>query len=368
MAITPNTRGIIATCLAMVGFIGTDSCIKLASQDLPVSQMIALRGIAILTILVAMAFATGAYKSLPTFKDKAVGLRAFGECMATLALLQCHHSNPDRQCQCGVANDPVGHCRRCGAVLWRKGGLARWLVILVGFSGVLLIIQPGGDGFMPASLWAVAAVIFFVIRDMATRHIDPRLPAVSINLVTSASVMVMGFILAFFQDWVMPTPQALALLALSACFLTMGYLAVTVAMRSGDVSVTSPFRYSIVLWALGIDAIVFGNRPDLTDDHWPDHRRGQRHLHDRARAADQPVKKVLNPPVRQAKLAMDPLGEGGDLRLQPRRWRHHKVEGQRVCSRKSGNGSTSRPLSTSLCASDVRARAIPTPRAAASIA
>jgi drug/metabolite transporter (DMT)-like permease len=35
-------------------------------------------------------------------------------------------------------------------------------------------------------------------------------------------------------------------------------------MRSGDVSVTSPFRYSIVLWALAIDAIVFGNRPDLT--------------------------------------------------------------------------------------------------------
>jgi drug/metabolite transporter (DMT)-like permease len=264
MAITPNTRGIIATCLAMVGFIGTDSCIKLASQDLPVSQMIALRGIAILTILVAMAFATGAYKSLPTFKDKAVGLRAFGECMATLLYYNAIIQIPIANANAVLQTIPLVIVAVAALFFGEKVGWRRWMVILVGFSGVLLIIQPGGDGFMPASLWAVAAVIFYVIRDMATRHIDPRLPAVSINLVTSASVMVMGFILAFFQEWVMPTPQALALLALSACFLTMGYLAVTVAMRSGDVSVTSPFRYSIVLWALGIDAIVFGNRPDLT--------------------------------------------------------------------------------------------------------
>lgn len=220
--------------------------------------------IAILAILVAMAFATGAHKALPTFKDKAVGLRAFGECMATLLYYNAIIAIPIANANAVLQTIPLVIVAVAALFFGEKVGWRRWLMILVGFSGVLLIIQPGGDGFMPASLWAVAAVIFFVIRDMATRYIDPRLPAVSINLVTSASVMVMGFILAFFQDWVILTPQALALLGLSACFLTMGYLAVTVAMRSGDVSVTSPFRYSIVLWALGIDAIVFGNRPDLT--------------------------------------------------------------------------------------------------------
>lgn len=211
-----------------------------------------------------MAFATGAHKALPTFKDKAVGLRAFGECMATLLYYNAIIAIPIANANAVLQTIPLVIVAVAALFFGEKVGWRRWLMILVGFSGVLLIIQPGGDGFMPASLWAVAAVIFFVIRDMATRYIDPRLPAVSINLVTSASVMVMGFILAFFQDWVILTPQALALLGLSACFLTMGYLAVTVAMRSGDVSVTSPFRYSIVLWALGIDAIVFGNRPDLT--------------------------------------------------------------------------------------------------------
>ena len=264
MALSPNTRGILATCLAMIGFIGTDSCIKLASQALPVSQMVALRGVAILAILVALAFATGAYKTLPTWRDKAVGLRAFGECMATLLYYHAIIAIPIANANAVLQTIPLAMVAVAALVFKEKVGWRRWMVILIGFCGVLLVIRPGGEGFQSASLWAVAAVAFYVLRDMSTRYIDPRLPAVSINLVTSAAVMSMGFALSLFDDWVMPSPGALGLLALSACFLTMGYLAVTVAMRSGDVSVTSPFRYSIVLWALMIDLFIFGNRPDLT--------------------------------------------------------------------------------------------------------
>ncbi len=260
---SPNTRGILATCLAMVGFIGTDSCIKFVSQDLPISQMIVLRGIAILAILTTLAVATGAIKTLPTLQDKPVWIRAFGECMATLLYYNAITQIPIANANAVLQIIPLAIVAVAAIVFKEKVGWRRWTVVLIGFSGVLLVIQPGGDGFMPASLWAVAGVAFFVIRDMATRSIDRRLPTVSINLVTSASVMVMGLGLAFFQDWVVPSVQALALLGLAACFLTMGYLAVTVAMRTGDVSASAPFRYTIVLWALGIDFVIFGNRPDL---------------------------------------------------------------------------------------------------------
>lgn len=258
-----NTRGIIATCVAMIGFIGTDSCIKLASQELPISQMLVLRGFAILSILMVLAFATGAHKKLPTFKDKAVWVRASGECMATLLYYNAITQIPIANANAVLQTIPLAIVAVAAIVYKEKVGWRRWSVVLIGFSGVLLVLQPGGDGFMPASLWAVAAVAFFVVRDMATRSIDRRLPAVSINLVTSASVMLMGVGLAPFETWVAPTPHALMLLGLSACFLTMGYLALTVAMRSGDVSVAAPFRYSIVLWALAIDAIIFGNHPDI---------------------------------------------------------------------------------------------------------
>lgn len=246
----------------MVGFIGTDSAIKAASSDLPISQMIALRGIAILVILTGLGFATGAIRKLPTLKDRAVGVRAFGECMATLLYYNAIIQIPIASANAVLQTIPlviVG----AAAILYKEHvGWRRWTIIAAGFLGVLLIIRPGTAAFQPASLWAVAAVIFYVVRDISTRSIDPALPAISINLVTSASVMIMGFLLAPFQEWVMPDARGLGLLGLSAAFLTMGYLAVTVAMRSGDVSVSSPFRYSIVIWALLIDMFIFGNRPD----------------------------------------------------------------------------------------------------------
>ncbi|MBV6657346.1 MAG: DMT family transporter [Devosiaceae bacterium] len=260
--LSPNARGIIATCLAMVGFIGTDSCIKLASDELPVSQMLALRGIAILAILVALAVATGAYKRLPTFKDRAVGMRAGAECVATVLYYNAIIAIPIASANAVLQMIPLAIVAVAALVFGEKVGWRRWLIILVGFGGVLLVIQPGGDSFQPASLWAVGAMIFYVLRDMTTRTIDRSLPAISINLVTSASVMMLGFAMAPFEDWVTPSPQSLALLGAAACFLTLGYLAVTVAMRTGDVSVSSPFRYSIVLWALLIDLFVFGNQPN----------------------------------------------------------------------------------------------------------
>ncbi len=258
---SPNARGIVATCLAMIGFIGTDSLIKLASDDLPISQMVALRGMAILAILLALAFATGAIKTLPTLLDRPVWLRAGAECVSTLLYYNAVIAIPIANANAVLQAIPLTIVAVAALCFGEKVGWRRWAVIVAGFLGVLLIIQPGGSGFQPASLWAVAAVIFYVTRDMATRHIDHRLPTISINLVTSGSVMLMGFLLAPFQDWVVPSGQSLFFLGLAACFLTMGYLAVTVAMRSGDVSVTSPFRYSIVLWALLIDLIVFGNHP-----------------------------------------------------------------------------------------------------------
>ncbi|MGD1887377.1 MAG: DMT family transporter [Cohaesibacteraceae bacterium] len=262
-ALSPNARGIIATCMAMLGFIGTDSCIKLAAQDLPVSQMIAMRGVAILSILIVLAYATGAHKKLPTLKDRAVGVRAISEVLGTLFYYGAIIVVPIAAANAVLQTIPLVIVAAAAILFGEKVGWRRWLIILVGFSGVLFIIQPGSEAFQPATLWALGAVVFYTLRDIVTRSIDPELPAVSINLFTSAAVMMAGFVMAPFQDWVMPSGQALALLGLSALFLTMAYLTVTVAMRNGDVSVTSPFRYSSVLWALLVDLLVFGNRPDL---------------------------------------------------------------------------------------------------------
>ena len=58
-------------------------------------------------------------------------------------------------------------------------GWRRYLAIAVGFAGVLLIVRPGSEGFNVYALWAVAAVVFIVTRDLATRRLSPDVPGPS---------------------------------------------------------------------------------------------------------------------------------------------------------------------------------------------
>jgi drug/metabolite transporter (DMT)-like permease len=264
MALSANTRGIIATCIAMAGFVTNDTCIKLAASDLPIPQLIAMRGVAALLFIVMLGFATGTIRTMPKLTDKAVGLRAVGEVGGTLLYYNALTQIPIANANAVLQVIPLVVTAVAAIVLGEQVGWRRWIIVLIGFAGVMLVIQPGGNGFHPASLWALGAMCFMVLRDLSTRFIDPKLPTISINIITTAAVMLVGFGLAAFEPWQMPSARSFVLMGLSAVLLTIAYLAITVAMRSGDVSVSSPFRYSIVLWALLIDLVVFGNRPELS--------------------------------------------------------------------------------------------------------
>lgn len=264
MAFSANTRGIIATCIAMAGFVTNDTCIKLAAVDLPIGQLIAMRGVAALAFILMLGFATGAIKTMPKLTDKAVALRTVGEIGGTVLYYNALTQIPIANANAVLQVIPLAVTAAAAMLFGEKVGWRRWLIVVIGFAGVMLVIQPGSDSFHPASLWALGAMFFMVLRDLSTRFIDPKLPAISINIITTTALMLVGFALAAFQPWEMPNTRSFVLIGLSAFLLTTAYLAITVAMRTGDVSVSSPFRYSIVVWALLIDLMIFGNRPELS--------------------------------------------------------------------------------------------------------
>jgi drug/metabolite transporter (DMT)-like permease len=60
----------------------------------------------------------------------------------------------------------------------------------------------------------------------------------------------------------LPSPQGLALMAGASLFGIAGYGALTQAMRTGQVSAVTPFRYTRIVFALAVGVLVFGERPD----------------------------------------------------------------------------------------------------------
>ena len=152
-----------------------------------------------------------------------------------------------------------------GAVLFlgERVGWRRWCAIGCGFAGVLLILRPGLDGFTAASLLAVAGTIGFAGRDLATRASPPSLSNRQLGVygfcaLGAASVPCVPLD----PRLAVPSPTAWAALAGATAIGVLAYASLTAAMRTGEVSVVSPFRYVRLVFAMLLGVLVFGERPD----------------------------------------------------------------------------------------------------------
>lgn len=153
-----------------------------------------------------------------------------------------------------------------GAALFfnERVGWRRWLAILVGLAGVLIVMRPGAEGFSALSILAVLGMLGFAGRDLATRAAPKGLGTQVLGVYGFLMIVVAGLLYSAYAGapYRMPAPGvALALLGAIA-FGVAGYSSLTLAMRTGDVSAVTPFRYSRLLFGVALGMVVFGERPD----------------------------------------------------------------------------------------------------------
>jgi drug/metabolite transporter (DMT)-like permease len=128
---------------------------------------------------------------------------------------------------------------------------------------VLIIVRPGVAGFNQFALLALVSVAFYALRDLATKQIPTEIPALFVTFLTTIVVTMVGAALIVpLGGWAVPSGHALALLAVAAVLLLIGYQCIILALRAGDISAVAPFRYTQLLWAMLFGYLVFGDAPD----------------------------------------------------------------------------------------------------------
>ena len=149
-------------------------------------------------------------------------------------------------------------------VLKEKVGLRRWVAMAIGFSGVLLILRPTPSGFDATAVFAVLGMIGFAGRDLMTRASPPEVSATQLGILGFLMVFIAGVVITLFESAPISAPSVPALTMLMGTGFAglIGYSALTKAMRTGEVSVVAPFRYSRLLIALVFAYLIFGERPD----------------------------------------------------------------------------------------------------------
>ncbi len=258
-----NMRGALFMMASMAGFTLNDTMIKLVSDDLQLFQAVFLRGIVATLLLGALAWHQGALSFRPTRRDlKIIGVRTFAEVGATFCFLTALFNMPLANATAILQSLPLAVTLAASLFLGHTVGWKRYLAIAIGFTGMLIIVRPGTEGFNAYALWAVAAVGFVTLRDLLSHKLAPETPSMFVALFTAASVMALAGVAATTQEWRAVPVDTMVYLAAAAAFILVGYISAVTAMRHGEIAFVSPFRYSALIWALLLGLLVFGDIPD----------------------------------------------------------------------------------------------------------
>lgn len=248
--------------LAMLVGIFNDTFVKLVASRLPLGEIMFIRGVLALALVLAYCAATGALRHLTGLGHRLAIVRVAAEIVAALLYLPALFRLPLANATAILQSLPLIVTAGAAIFLGAPVGWRRWLAIALGFSGVLIIARPGVEGFNIWGLVALSGVCCIALRDLVTRHLPPGVSSLGITIVTLAGISCVGLGLGATEVWAMPTGRELALLAGAAVFFNAAFVLMIFAMRTGEIAVVAPFRYSIIVWAIGLGFLVWGEVPD----------------------------------------------------------------------------------------------------------
>lgn len=261
--LSENMRGafFMATCMAAFGI--NDALIKSSSEHFTLVQTIFIRSIFTSVLLLIFAWRQKAFQVDISLRDwKLIGFRMFGEIIGAYLFLYSIFNMPLANATAILQSMPLAITLGAALFLKEDVGWRRYVAVLIGFSGVLIIVRPGTEGFNSFSFFALGAVVLFVCRDLTTRRISKTIPSSMVSFVTSLGIMVTSACLLPFIEWRPVTVENTSILVAASLFVIVGYILSVSAMRTGDIGFVSPFRYTILLWSIVLGVIVFGDIPD----------------------------------------------------------------------------------------------------------
>jgi len=261
---TANQRGSLFMVAAMAGFAVEDMFIKSAAKAMPLGQVLALMGALGILWFSLQSRRVGEPAFPAALRSRTMMVRSSFEMVGRLFYSLAIALTPISVASAILQATPLVVVAGAALIFGERVGLWRWALTALGFAGVLVILRPGLEGFDAMAILAVIGLLGFAGRDLATRAAPLALSNAQLGVAGFAVLGLAGLIILGVQGGpVLPGALPLAKALGAAGFGILGYSYLTRAMRTGEVSAVTPFRYTRLLFALLVGVVVFGERPDL---------------------------------------------------------------------------------------------------------
>jgi drug/metabolite transporter (DMT)-like permease len=258
-----NMTGILLMLAAMALFAVEDLFLKWLAVGLPLGQIVLVSGLLGAPVFMLMARASGRGIFVREALHPAVLARNIGEMIGTASFVAALAVVPLGTVAAVLQAMPLAVTMGAAIYFREAVGWRRWTAIAVGFTGVLLVIRPGADGFQAASLLVLVTVAGMSLRDLAARAIPDRVTTAQVSAWGLMAVALLGAgMLGVTGGARMVGAGEGVILFGAVIFGTAGYWAVTSATRTGEVSVVSPFRYARLVFSMSLGIVFLSERPD----------------------------------------------------------------------------------------------------------
>jgi drug/metabolite transporter (DMT)-like permease len=146
-------------------------------------------------------------------------------------------------------------------ILREHVGPRRWVAVIVGFVGVLVIVRPGAGVMHPATFLVLGTALCFAAYQISTRALSATEKTLT-TLFYTALLGAVGTTLALPFFWTPPSPAAWALMAGTGLMGAFGHFLLIKAHERAPVSVLAPYVYTQLIWATIFGYLVFADFPD----------------------------------------------------------------------------------------------------------
>lgn len=255
-----NMLGSIWMIASMAVFAIEDAFVKAASNALPVGQILIIFGLGGAVMFASMARLNNEPLFIKDVVSRPMRIRVVFEIIGRLFYVLAIAVTPLSSATVILQATPLVVVAGAAMVFGERVGWRRWSAIFIGLVGVIVIIQPGTDSFSMLSVLAIVGMIGFAGRDLASRAAPATLSTSILGLYGFLSIVVAGSIFSIWQGASFVLPDVYTSFNLAGAILSgvAAYSCLMKAMRTGEVSAVTPFRYTRLLFGITLGVVLFG--------------------------------------------------------------------------------------------------------------
>lgn len=240
----------------------SDAATKWLTASFPIGEILFVRALVVAVLIWLIVWRSGSFDGLRIGRYRNIGARSFLAVCSTFLIVSALARLPLNEVIAILFVGPLFVAVLAPLLLGERVSLHRWLAVLIGFSGMLIMVRPGSGAFQFAALLPAAAALVAAGRDIVTRRISGAETSIAILFYSVVALTLVGLATAPF-GWRPMDAADLALTAFTGVMFGLGHYFIIEGFRYAEASVVAPYRYANLIWAALLGFVLWGEIPSI---------------------------------------------------------------------------------------------------------